>query len=361
MHTAILIPDDVNLELAADALRSGQVVAMPTETVYGLAGVSFDETALASIFSVKERPTFDPLICHVAPFDGPADVALAEAGLLDPAKLTAKARARLNALADACWPGPLTIVMPRTSRVPDLVTSGLDTVAVRCPAHPIAQELLRRVGLPLSAPSANRFGRISPTTAAHVLEELGGRIAYIVDGGPATIGIESTVASIQDPPQVLRPGSISESRISELLGEPVTTAKPNAALAQISPGMLEKHYAPGKTFVRLPSTVSSLADAAVEALNGLTRANEGPLALITILGDPRPSATRLREITGRDVLAHSLSLAGDPGEAARNLFRTLRLLDSTGASLMIAEPTPLRDGLLHAIADRLSRATTPLI
>ena len=359
MHTQILQPDDTNLSFAAEALRAGDVVAMPTETVYGLAGVSFDEKALASVFAVKERPTFDPLICHVPPLSSPADTALADIGLLG--SISDAARARLLKLSAAFWPGPLTIVMPRSARVPDLVTSGLATVAVRCPAHPVAQELLRRVGLPLSAPSANRFGRISPTTAAHVLEELGGRIAYILDGGPATIGVESTVVSVMDPPQVLRPGSISVGQIAAVLGEAVTVAKPNAALAQVSPGMLERHYAPGKVFVRLPSPVSSLADDAARALRELTASKDGPVALITVLGDPRPAATLLRNIIGRDVLAHSLSANGDAAEAAHNLFRTLRLLDSTGAALMVAEPVPDREGLLHAIADRLSRATTPLV
>ncbi|MBC7793815.1 MAG: threonylcarbamoyl-AMP synthase [Clostridia bacterium] len=360
VHTAILRADDTSLELAVAALRSSKVVAMPTETVYGLAGVSFDETALASIFAVKERPTFDPLICHVAPLQGPADVALAEAGLLDFAKLTPSARIRLLKLTETFWPGPLTVVIPRSSRVPDLVTSGLDTVGVRCPAHPIAQELLRCVNAPLSAPSANRFGRVSPTTAAHVLEELGGRIEIILDGGPATIGIESTVVAVSDPPQVLRPGSISESRIAKLLGERVITAKPNAALAQVSPGMLDRHYAPSKTFVRLPQPVCSLANAAIEALRGLVAQKEGPLGLITVLGDPNAAAARLTELVERDVFAHSLSPTGDTAEAARNLFRTLRLLDSTAAALLVAEPMRDEDGLLHAIADRLNRATTPL-
>ncbi len=359
--TSILTPTPANLTTAAEALLRSRVVAIPTETVYGLAGVAFDEVALATIFTVKERPTFDPLIVHVPTPPGDADVHLAELGLLDPSLLGPKARERLNTLAKAYWPGPLTLVVPRGPRVPDLVTSGLDTVAIRCPGHPVAQELLATVKRPLAAPSANRFGRISPTTAAHVLEELGGRIDIILDGGPAHVGIESTVVSVTDPPQILRPGSISKESLETTLSESLAIAKPNATLKpQASPGMLERHYAPGKRFVRLPAPTSSLTDEAVQRLQTLVEGVEGPIALICVLGDARAAATHLRELTGRDVLAHSLSPSGDPNEAARNLFRTLRLLDSTGAALLVAEPLPAATGVLLAIVDRLSRATVPL-
>ncbi|HSI05438.1 MAG: L-threonylcarbamoyladenylate synthase [Myxococcota bacterium] len=360
--TSILTPTPANLAAAAEALLRSRVVAIPTETVYGLAGVAFDEVALATIFTVKERPTFDPLIVHVPTPPGDADIHLAELGLLDPRLLTPKARERLNTLAKAYWPGPLTLVVPRGPRVPDLVTSGLDTVAIRCPGHPVAQDLLATVKRPLAAPSANRFGRISPTTAAHVLEELGGRIELILDGGPAHVGIESVVVAVNDPPQILRPGSITKEHLETTLSESLTVAMPNASLKpQPSPGMLERHYAPGKRFVRLPTPVSSLADAAAAKLKKLVEGVEGPIALICVLGDARAAATRLRELTGRDVLAHSLSPGGDPNEAARNLFRTLRLLDSTGAALLVAEPLPTASGVLLAIVDRLSRATTPLL
>lgn len=359
--TNILTPTPQSLAAAAEALLRSHVVAMPTETVYGLAGVAFDEVALATIFTVKERPTFDPLIVHVPTPAGDADTHLAELGLLDTKALTPRARERLNTLAKAFWPGPLTLVVPRGPRVPDLVTSGLDTVAIRCPGHPVAQDLLAAVKRPLAAPSANRFGRISPTTAAHVLEELGGRIDIILDGGPAHVGIESAVVSVVEPPQILRPGSLTKERLETALGESLTIAKPNAALkAQAAPGMLERHYAPAKRFVRLPTLVSALTDDVGARLQDLVGTVEGPIALICVLGDPRAAATRLRELTGRDVLAHSLSPTGDPNEAARNLFRTLRLLDSTGAALLVAEPLPNASGVLLAIVDRLSRATTAL-
>lgn len=359
--TSILSPTPENIAVAAEALLRSRVVAMPTETVYGLAGVAYDDVALATIFTVKERPTFDPLIVHVLPPTGAADVHLTELGLLDHQALDARARERLNRLARAFWPGPLTLVMPRGPKVPDLVTSGLGTVAVRCPGHPITQELLAKVQRPLAAPSANRFGRISPTSAAHVLEELGGRIDFILDGGPSAVGIESTVVSVTEPPTLLRPGSIARDRMETALGESIGVALANAALAaQASPGMLERHYAPGKRFVRLPAPISALTTADAERLKTAVAEEEGPVALICVLGDPRAAATRLRELTGRDVLAHTLSLTGDPAEAARNLFRTLRLLDSTGAALMVAEPVGEPSGVLFAIADRLSRATTAL-
>ncbi len=359
--TNILTPTPTSLAAAAEALLHSRVVAMPTETVYGLAGVAFDEVALATIFTVKERPTFDPLIVHVPIPKGDADSHLAELGLLDPKALTPRGRERLNTLAKAFWPGPLTLVVPRGPRVPDLVTSGLETVAIRCPGHPVAQALLEAVQRPLAAPSANRFGRISPTTAAHVLEELGGRIDIILDGGPAHVGIESAVVSVGDPPQILRPGILSKERLETALGETLTVTKPNAALkAQVAPGMLDRHYAPAKRFVRLPALVSSITDETGARLRELVHGVEGPIALVCVLGDPRAAATRLRELTGRDILAHSLSPSGDASEAAHNLFRTLRLLDSTGAALLVAEPLPTASGVLLAIVDRLSRATTPL-
>ena len=368
--TVILEPSDDNIQRAARALLSSRVVAIPTETVYGLAGNAFDEIALATIFTVKERPTFDPHIVHIPPLTADADVVLANLGLLARDKLTPAERERLLELTGAFWPGPLTIVMPRGPQVPDLVTSGLATVAVRCPGHPVTQRLLHATACPLAAPSANRFGRISPTTAAHVLEELGGRIDFILDGGQSRIGIESTVVTITDPPTVLRPGSVTQEALTRTVGVTFSHAKPNAALADAhaspygpalaSPGMLERHYAPGKHFVRLPVPVSALTDEHIHALRALVDEAQGPVALISVFGDPRAQATRLREITGRDVLAHTLSAVGDPTEAASNLFRTLRLLDSTGAALLVAEPVNDGNGLLHAIADRLNRATTPL-
>lgn len=191
----LLQPTAENLARAGEALRRGELVGMPTETVYGLAGNALDAEAVARIFAVKERPTFDPLIVHVAPELRGLD-AFGEAELVDVAALDGDARTHIEALISRFWPGPLTLVLPRGARVPDLVTSGLATVAVRMPRHPVAQALIRAAQRPLAAPSANRFGRISPTSAADVQAELGDRIGLILDGGSSEVGVESTVLAI---------------------------------------------------------------------------------------------------------------------------------------------------------------------
>ena len=183
--------------LAVDCLRSGDIVGMPTETVYGLAGNAFDANAVAKIFAAKERPSFDPLIVHVAK-DLSSVAKLGLAKIIHPQSMTPSMIRITDALIQKFWPGPLTIILPKHSKIPDLVTSGLDRVGVRMPAHELAQQLLKATGLPLAAPSANRFGRISPTTAQHVAEELGTKIKYIVDGGSCTVGIESTVVTVDE-------------------------------------------------------------------------------------------------------------------------------------------------------------------
>ena len=224
MTAAILHATQADIARAVAALARGELVAIPTETVYGLAGLALDPRALAQIFAAKARPTFDPLIAHVAP--GPHGThlqALARAGLVDLAQLTPAARQSAQRLTDAFWPGPLTLVLPRAAGVPDLCTAGLDSVAVRMPAHPVAQAILTQLGRPLAAPSANRFGRVSPTTAAHVYAELGERIGWIVDGGPCAIGVESTVVAVQADGAcaLLRPGGVTATQIAAVAGQPV--------------------------------------------------------------------------------------------------------------------------------------------
>ncbi len=226
---------DLPPELAAAvaALRAGRLVGMPTETVYGLAANALDAQAVLAIFAAKGRPSFDPLIVHVADAEQAWTVA------------QPSPRARL--LAQRCWPGPLTLVLPRRSQVPDAVTSGLDTVGVRCPDHPLALALIRAAGLPLAAPSANRFGRISPTTAAHVREQLAGAVALVLDGGPCRVGIESTVLLPDPAPVILRPGGLTREALQAILGEPVAVADRtarDASLALPAPGLLASHYAP---------------------------------------------------------------------------------------------------------------------
>jgi L-threonylcarbamoyladenylate synthase len=306
----------VTVAEAAAILARGGLVGMPTETVYGLAADALDPAAVARVFAAKGRPAFDPLIVHVA------DVAQAE----QVAELSPRARR----LAAACWPGPLTLLLPRRACVPDLVTSGLPTVGVRIPDHPLALALIRAAGRPLAAPSANPFGGLSPTTAQAVVDGLGGHIDGVVDGGPCRVGVESTVLRPDPLPLILRPGGLSRERLAALLGEPVAVADRPArqeALPQAAPGMLASHYAP-----------------------------RAPL----ILRDgPWPADAALLAFTGRDLpagaTAEVLSPAGDDVEAAARLFACLRRLDAAGPARICAELLPTA-GLGLAINDRLRRA-----
>jgi len=323
------------VERAAELLRAGGIVAIPTETVYGLAAVAFDEHAIARVFAVKERPTFDPLIVHLG------DPALDAVVDLD--RMSDAARRTANALTTAFWPGPLTLVLPRGAQIPDLVVSGLDTVAVRMPRHPLALSVIRAAGAPLAAPSANRFGRISPTSAADVLAELGDRIPLVVDGGPCAVGVESTVVAIGDRGELtlLRPGGIPPEAIERVAGTTPRWAAAGGAPA--SPGMLPSHYAPRKRLLLLgPGPLPQLGDART-------------LGLLAFSGDEQEAAAALAARTGRAVVARVLSPAGDLEQAARGLFAALRWLDASPAEVLVAEPVP-GGGLGHAIRDRLARA-----
>jgi L-threonylcarbamoyladenylate synthase len=248
-ETQRLRPDEAGLEGAAALLKAGKLVALPTETVYGLGADATNARAVAGIFAAKERPTFNPLISHVV------DLAAAcREGVLD---------AHALALAAAFWPGPLTLVVPRapTGRVCDLARAGLDTVALRVPSHRLAHDLLRRLGVPLAAPSANRSGRISATSADHVAADLGGRIAAIVDSGPTTVGIESTiVACAGGAAELLRPGGVARIDIEAVLG--AALRDPEKAERPAAPGMLTSHYAP-RAPVRLNVAIVAAGEAAL--------------------------------------------------------------------------------------------------
>jgi L-threonylcarbamoyladenylate synthase len=298
---------------AAALLRAGQLVAFPTETVYGLGADATNERAVADIFAAKGRPRFNPLIVHVTD--------LAEAETL--ARFNASARLA----AARFWPGPLTLVLPRRSRcgVSLLASAGLDTLAVRVPAHPDAQALLRETGRPVAAPSANRSGRVSPTTAAHVAEELGDRVAMILEGGRTVGGLESTVLDLTgEAPALLRPGGITLEQLADLLG-PI--ADPAPGLPR-SPGMLASHYAPS-----LPVRVDAAAAFPGEALLAF-----GPTA----------SPPGFAEVLW-------LSRSGELAEAAANLFAMLRQLDRPPHTGIAVMPIP-EQGLGRAINDRLRRA-----
>jgi L-threonylcarbamoyladenylate synthase len=306
---------------AAEAIKRGALVGMPTETVYGLAANALDAEAVVRIFSAKKRPAFDPLIVHVADAEQAWKIAVPSP------------RARL--LAEKCWPGPLTLVLPRRSVVPDVVTSGLETVGVRCPDHPLALALIRASDTPLAAPSANLFGRISPTTAEHVREQLGDAVAEILDGGPCRVGIESTVLLCDPTPIILRPGGITREQLVAILGEPVHLAERNeraAHLPQQAPGLLPSHYAPRK-----PMTIRAAGQSWPRDVNS---------AILSWNGADIPTNLQPVEI---------LSKNNDLAEAAAGLFAALRRLDASLATNIIAEYVPAH-GLGLGINDRLRRA-----
>jgi L-threonylcarbamoyladenylate synthase len=299
---------------AAQALARGEIVAFPTETVYGLGADARDARAVTKVFAAKDRPRFNPLIVHVP------DIAAAEtyAAFDDTARK----------LAEAFWPGPLSLVLPKrpASGIADLVTAGLDTMALRAPNHAIAQALLKATQLPIAAPSANRSGRISPTDATHVAAELGDLPAMILDGGPCARGLESTVVRVTgETPVLLRLGAVPRQEIEAVLGHPIALADEDAPIA--SPGQLVRHYAPN-TPLRLDATEVE-PDEALLAF--------GPSA-------PQGALTTI-----------NLSAAADLAEAATKLFASLRALDQSGASRIAVMPVP-DQGLGEAINDRLRRA-----
>jgi len=312
------MPARIGTDLAAATalLREGEPVAIPTETVYGLAANAFDEAAVLKIFLAKERPAFDPLIVHI----GRKEAVHAIARELPPGA---------EALMDSFWPGPLTLVLPKREVIPDIVTSGLDTVGVRMPAHPLTRELLHLLDFPLAAPSANPFGYVSPTTAQHVADQLGGKIPYIVDGGPCAVGVESTIIGWEHGRWVLyRAGGIPLEAIEEVIG----TVEP--AVKQVlpaAPGMLASHYAPRKPVY-------------VGDVHLLLQAHAG--RRVAVIGFRTSYPAYRSEV---------LSSKGDPAEAARHLFAVLRELDTSDADVILAEVFP-DEGLGRAINDRLRRA-----
>ncbi|MCL4107098.1 UNVERIFIED_CONTAM: hypothetical protein GTU68_039090 [Idotea baltica] len=306
---------------AAKLIAAGGLVAFPTETVYGLGANALNVTAVANVFAAKGRPKFDPLIVHLQDATAAADFA---------AEWTTTA-ARL---AEEFWPGPLSLVVPRNSVIPDLVTSGMESVALRVPEHPVAQQLLASTGLPIAAPSANLFGRVSPTTATHVAEQLGDHIDYILDGGPCRVGIESTVVSLLDQqPSVLRLGGVSLEDLSRMVGEiPVHSVGDEAAPQ--APGQLLKHYAP-----RIPISIVSCA--------GEYRATSDEQAGLLV---SQPTSD-----TSPFAMTEVLSPTGDLVECAAGFFAALRRMDASGIDRIVA--VRFRDeGLGRALNDRLTRA-----
>ncbi len=306
---------------AAEVLRAGGVVAIPTETVYGLAACALDAGAVGKIFEAKGRPADNPLIVHVA------DATQAREVVRDWPDAA-------RALADRFWPGPLTLVLPRRPEVPDIVTAGLETVAVRAPAHPVARALIRAVG-PLAAPSANASNRVSPTTAAHVVASLGRRIPLVLDGGATEVGIESTVLSLaQDPPVLLRPGGVRQSAISAVIGQVEVAGAADASGPRASPGRMARHYSPRAEVVMVPR-----GDGA--ALAAVLDANARSGAIVHAISELPADATAVR-------------LPDDPDGYARGLYAALHHLDAHCDHIVIEEVPD--DDAWRAVGDRLSRA-----
>ncbi len=318
--TRILHADAEGIAEAARLLRAGGLVALPTETVYGLAADATSGQAVAGIYAAKERPSFNPLISHL-----PSVEAALREGLFD---------ANALALAKAFWPGPLTLVVPASPscQVSELARAGLASVALRVPSHPLAHAILEAAGRPIAAPSANRSGRVSATSAEHVLADLNGRIDAVVDAGPAEVGVESTIiACLDGTPRLLRPGGVSSAAIEGVIGRPLVLAG-EAGAAPISPGLLASHYAPA---------------AAVRLEAEAPRAGEAWLGF-----GPDPAGFVAPEIS------LNLSPGGDLAEAAANLFGYMRQLDGRGPRAIAIASVPAH-GLGEAINDRLRRAAAP--
>jgi L-threonylcarbamoyladenylate synthase len=328
--------DPAAVATAAGIIRAGGLVAFPTETVYGLGANALDPVAVAGIFEAKNRPRFDPLIVHVADpgelgrWADPRDAA-------DP---------RVTRLVSATWPGPLTVVLRKRPVIPGIVTAGLPTVGLRSPDHPVAQALIRAAGVPIAAPSANRFGRLSPTRAAHVVRQLGGRVGLVLDGGPCRIGVESTVVLLAAGRAVLlRPGGVPAEVIEALIGPLEVIADTDAGEAALAPGRSGAHYAPGPPLVVVAAGRRIVPAHPAERLGLLAASDAG-----------RDRAERIAERTGDHFTAvEVLAPDGDPVRAAARLFEALHALDQAGLDRIVAQPVP-EHGLGRAVMDRLRRA-----
>jgi L-threonylcarbamoyladenylate synthase len=327
MRTLFLTADEQGVRRGAEVIRAGGLVAFPTETVYGLGADALSSAAVVRIFEAKERPRGNPLIVH-----------LASAAALESIAVRVPPRARHAAAR--FWPGPLTLVVPRAATVPLITTGGLETVAARVPAHPVARALIEASGRPIAAPSANRSGRPSPTCAEHVRDDLDGRIELILDGGPTPVGVESTVLDMTtDPPMLLRPGGVTLEELKDCLGEVAVLGSGDEEAAGRSPGLRYRHYAPRAQVIIIEAgTGEKVVAAWLEAGR--------PVALMT----QRPVSLDRRGLRVK-------IMPDDLGAYARGLFAALRELDSTGVEGIFVEAVP-REGLGLTIMDRLRRAAS---
>ncbi|HYW32994.1 MAG TPA: L-threonylcarbamoyladenylate synthase [Gemmatimonas sp.] len=338
MGSSSAVPVSDAIVRAASLLRSGGLVAFPTETVYGLGANALDAGAVARIYAAKGRPAWNPVIVHVASIDAAR-------------ALVTEWPDDAQRLAEAFWPGPLTLVLPRSPNVPDIVTAGLGNVALRIPAHPMALELLRECGVPVAAPSANRFTAVSPTTAAHVIESLGDRVDMVLDGGPSDVGIESTVIDVLSTPAiVLRPGMVSRDHLQEVLGREVqyrSSAAADGLVSQPAPGQAARHYAPNSdVWLFQPDEISEVLSAASQ------RQLSGTNAAVTLV---RAFSTSLRDDAFASGAVEVHRMPAVPELYARELYAALRSADTDGIGLLLIELPPAHDAWT-AVHDRLTRA-----
>ena len=321
-------PDPVSIAAAAAILRAGGLVAFPTETVYGLGADALDPAAVRRIFEAKGRPSFNPVIVHVANTE-------------QARRLARRWPAHAARLANRFWPGPLTLVLPKDVAVPDIVTAGLDAVGIRVPAHPVALALLRAADLPVAAPSANRFTQLSPTTADHVAAAMGDRVDLLLDGGPATVGIESTVVDLTGPqPRLLRPGMVSVAELEELVGPLLhTAADPAGDAPRLSPGQVERHYAPRATLLLLTrAELEELADRRGRGETGRTS-----LGAVLYSDARAPQHSQV------------VRLPAQADGYASGLYAALHQLDAAGCDRILVELPP-EEPQWNAVHDRLRRA-----
>jgi len=352
MKTQILPPTTENLQMVSEQIKNGSIGALPTETVYGLAGNLRNEQSILNIFQTKNRPSFDPLIVHTA-YDPELNAKqvlykLEDKNLINLNGFSSDALLKTENLIEAFWPGALTLIFPKGDEVSDLITSGLNTVALRMPKHPYFQEVLKRSQCEICAPSANRFGRISPTQSNHVLTELEGKIPWILDGGNCKIGIESTIVFINltGEVQLLRPGAIEKEKIEEILNEPVVSSCSNIKSNKpLSPGTLKSHYAPKKPLFLFHSTSELSTQFDCNKKTAILFFQENDLEQFT-------QAHKEANLSCYQILTKN----GEPAVAAKNLFASLRTLDESTAEILYAQTCPTNKGLEFAINDRLKRA-----
>lgn len=349
-ETDVVVVDPVSpaaavIERAAELLRRGELVVFPTETVYGLGADAFQPAALEGIFAAKGRPLNDPLIVHVA------DDAMLE-------NLTTALPDKARTLARAFWPGPLTLVLPRGERVPHLATAGMETMAVRMPSHPVARALISALGSPVAAPSANRFMHVSPTTAAHVLADLGGRVPLILDGGPCSVGVESTILDLSaEVPTILRPGGVSLEALRTVLPDvrpPVKRANTSEETAQVAPGQLATHYAPMIPLLLFDGSEEAMRAAILAELRQHLAHGER-VGVLLADADLEIFQTHLADTQRSQVFLASLGDATHPAQVAAHLFASLRALEETDVQVILCRNFAVHD-LGLAIRDRLSHA-----